>query len=197
MLTWDHNLHYHRVILRAVPEGCASALDIGCGQGAFASKVALRSGSVIGVDRSEEMITRARRENQSPGIEYLTADFMQLDFHPQSFDFISALAVLHHLPLDEAVAKVKDLLRPGGTFAVLGLYKERPAELPLSLMAMYVNRIHVRIKKPDAQMVTAPTSPPEMTLPEIKSATAKLLPGRRIRRHLLWRYSMTWSKPDQ
>jgi hypothetical protein len=29
---WNHNLHYHRVILDAVPAGCRRSLDVGCGE---------------------------------------------------------------------------------------------------------------------------------------------------------------------
>jgi hypothetical protein len=30
---WNHNIHYHPRILRAIPEGAKSALDVGCGEG--------------------------------------------------------------------------------------------------------------------------------------------------------------------
>jgi SAM-dependent methyltransferase len=42
----------------------------------------------------------------------------------------------------------------------------------------------------------APTVwPPDHTYSEIRSIAAKLLPGHRLRRHLLWRYSLIWAKP--
>ena len=31
---WNHNIHYHRLILQAVPPGCQRVLDVGCGEGA-------------------------------------------------------------------------------------------------------------------------------------------------------------------
>ncbi|MGH3885786.1 MAG: hypothetical protein ACRDSZ_04310 [Pseudonocardiaceae bacterium] len=30
---WNHNLHYHSMILNAVADGSARALDVGCGEG--------------------------------------------------------------------------------------------------------------------------------------------------------------------
>jgi hypothetical protein len=30
---WNHNVHYQPVILNAVPPGCDTALDVGCGDG--------------------------------------------------------------------------------------------------------------------------------------------------------------------
>src|ERR1035438_1423379 len=33
---WNHNIHYHDVVLRSVPPRCRRALDVGCGQGLLA-----------------------------------------------------------------------------------------------------------------------------------------------------------------
>ncbi|OSY35896.1 hypothetical protein [Pseudonocardia autotrophica] len=30
---WNHNIHYHRLVLNAVPEGSHTALDVGTGTG--------------------------------------------------------------------------------------------------------------------------------------------------------------------
>ena len=34
-----------------------------------------------------------------------------------------------------------------------------------------------------------------MTWREVRAEAARLLPGVRYRRHLLWRYSLIWQKP--
>jgi len=34
-----------------------------------------------------------------------------------------------------------------------------------------------------------------MTWREVRAEAARLLPGVRYRRHLLWRYSLRWQKP--
>ncbi|MEU0173276.1 methyltransferase domain-containing protein [Streptomyces massasporeus] len=54
-------------MLAAVPDGCRTALDAGCGDGLLARKPAERSASVTGVDRSAEMIERARGHTLVPG----------------------------------------------------------------------------------------------------------------------------------
>jgi hypothetical protein len=36
---WNHNSHYHDLLLAAVPPGCRRALDVGCGLGTFARKL--------------------------------------------------------------------------------------------------------------------------------------------------------------
>jgi hypothetical protein len=37
---WNHNNHYHDLLLKAVPYGCQRALDVGCGLG-FISMIAV------------------------------------------------------------------------------------------------------------------------------------------------------------
>jgi ubiquinone/menaquinone biosynthesis C-methylase UbiE len=39
-LDWDHNGYYHRLLLRQLPRGCDQVLEVGCGAGAFAVKLA-------------------------------------------------------------------------------------------------------------------------------------------------------------
>jgi hypothetical protein len=36
---------------------------------------------------------------------------------------------------------------------------------------------------------------PDMTWAQVRKSAARLLPGARYRRHLLWRYSLVWTKP--
>jgi hypothetical protein len=36
---------------------------------------------------------------------------------------------------------------------------------------------------------------PDMTWAQVRAIASRTLPGVRYRRHLLWRYSLTWDKP--
>ncbi|MEV7467705.1 class I SAM-dependent methyltransferase [Streptomyces kronopolitis] len=77
---WNHNVHYHRLVLGAVPEGCARALDIGCGDGLLARKLARRIPEVTGVDRSPAMIRLAGEAGaRSPNATFVEADFLAAD----------------------------------------------------------------------------------------------------------------------
>lgn len=40
MLAWDHNAYYHQLLLRAVPAGANRVLEIGCGTGDLAARLA-------------------------------------------------------------------------------------------------------------------------------------------------------------
>ena len=49
-MRWNHNTHYHYLVLRAIPPSCRAALDVGCGRGDLAQKMARRCEEVIGID---------------------------------------------------------------------------------------------------------------------------------------------------
>jgi 2-polyprenyl-3-methyl-5-hydroxy-6-metoxy-1,4-benzoquinol methylase len=61
VLDWDHNAYYHRLLLRQMPQHCRRVLDVGCGAGAFAARLAQRSEQVDALDRSAVMIEEAKR----------------------------------------------------------------------------------------------------------------------------------------
>jgi SAM-dependent methyltransferase len=194
-VAWNHNIHYHDVLLAAVPVRCERALDIGCGQGEFARLLTERAARVVGIDRSAEMVARAKELNADiPNADFREADFMEYPLEERSFDFVSALAVIHHVPLEPALEQLRSALRPGGVLAILGLYRVRtPVDLAITAVAVPVNRMyllaHGRAEYPP------PIVPASMSLTEIRRSVRRVLPGARIRRHLLWRYSLIWQRP--
>ena len=48
---WNHNVHYQPVILRGVPADCTRALEVGCGDGLLARRLAERCAEVTAIDR--------------------------------------------------------------------------------------------------------------------------------------------------
>src|SRR5215468_2984872 len=89
---WNHNLHYHRVILEAVPLGCERALDVGCGTGALTRRLKPLVPHVTGIDRDELSIQRALAHPGAAGIGYLQADFLTAPFEPASLDLVTSIA---------------------------------------------------------------------------------------------------------
>ena len=99
-------------------------LDVGCGPGTITIDLAARvaPGSVVGIDRSDEVIAQAGALARSRGVEnvtFATGDVYALDFPDASFDVVHAHQVLQHLrePVD-ALRELRRVLRPGGTLAV-------------------------------------------------------------------------------
>ena len=192
---YDHNGHYHRVLLREAPNGRARALDVGCGEGGFARRLqSLGFVSVVGLDRSPAMVEAAREQTEQSGIEFVAGDFLEFG-DERGFDFISAIAVAHHLPFEPFLEHARHLLRPNGVLAVLGLYATAtPADALVAGVAVPVNTALAMTRRTAA--TDAPVAAASMSLREIRSITARVLPGARIRRRLLWRYSLTWrAKP--
>jgi SAM-dependent methyltransferase len=194
---WNHNVHYQPVILDAVPAGCGPALDVGCGDGLLACRLAERCAEVTGIDRDPLMITLARaREPRARGRQatFIEADFLTYPAKPDSFDFVCANTSLHHMDFAAALTAMARALRPGGRLAVIGLAADKSlGDFLAALPAVPVSRVRRAIC--GWAESGAPIMDPEMSWREVRVAAARLLPGVRYRRLLLWRYSLLWRKP--
>ena len=111
---WNHNIHYHGVVLAAAPPKCARALDVGCGEGTLTRDLCRVADHVTGIDLHAPSIMRAREQNE-PLIEYLHGDFFTHPFQTASFDLVASIATLHHVDLEAGLARLAQLVRPGGT----------------------------------------------------------------------------------
>src|SRR5438874_512344 len=60
------------------PKPSERILDLGCGTGALTAEIATRGAEVLGVDRSEEMITQAKRK--FPELRFEVMDARELRF---------------------------------------------------------------------------------------------------------------------
>jgi SAM-dependent methyltransferase len=121
---WNHNVHYQPVILRAVPAGCGAALEVGCGDGLLASRLAERCAQVTAIDRDARMIALARSRATTAGPGRMTvveADYLAYPVPDARFDFACANTSLHHMDFVAALTAMARALRPGGRLAVIGL----------------------------------------------------------------------------
>jgi SAM-dependent methyltransferase len=194
---WNHNSHYHNYLLRQLPIKVERILDVGCGQGLFASKVANRAQRVDAIDLDRATIEEAVNQYSASNVYYQQADFLEADLPNNTYDAIVAIASVHHMDLLEVLQKMRQLLRPSGKLLILGLYREtsivdylyNAISVPLNLM--YLNWHRQSIEK---AFDIAPTRPPQLSLQQITSVATRLIPGSKIRRHLFWRYSLIWQK---
>jgi len=201
---WNHGSHYHNYLLSHVPKHCRHALDIGCGTGSFSRALAGRCEHVLGIDLSPQMVRIAEEmSKQHSNIEYQVADALEWDFPREQFDCIASIATLHHLPMEVMLRKMTAALRTGGTLHVLDLYEGRgPADMLVSLIAMPANAI-LRLVK--TGRLVQPRDLREaweahgrtdkyLTLAGVRRICAGVLAGEKVKRHLLWRYSIVWKK---
>ena len=202
---WSHNSHYHAYLLRRLPRRIELALEIGCGAGEFSRLLARRARRVTALDLSPEMVRVARECSVAyPNIEYVVADAITWDISPNTFDCVASIATLHHLPLKPMLTRMRDALRPGGTLLVLDLhapdfpgdYLRSALALPASIAMRLLHGLPLR-EPPNVRAAWAEHARRDVYphVGEVKRLCARLLPGARVRKHLLWRYSLTWRKP--
>lgn len=206
---WDRNSHYHAFLLRQLPPRCSESLEVGCGTGSFARSLAGRSGRVLAVDLSPRMVGVAEvRSGGFPNVEYAVADANSWEFPEERFGCVASIATLHHLPLAPTLRRMGNALRPGGTLLVLDLYEAGSIlDLLVGAAGFPASKI-IRLAKTGA--LVGPRQPPGLrrawdehyatdrfpTLAEVRDACVEAgLRGARVRRHLLWRYSLVWRKP--
>ena len=197
---WNHNVAFHRRIVRDAALRGGNALDVGCGDGLLLAHLATVCRCVVGLDPDVQVVARARRRlEQNPQAEVLLDDVMDPDL-PQrigTFETVSCVATLHHLPLEPALARLSELVAPGGRLIVVGLAANGSLwDWVLSALAVLPLRVvgTLRRETPDIGVVTRP---PRQTLAEIRAAASRRLPGARIRRCFYYRYSLIWDCPTE
>ena len=87
------------------------ALELGCGSGNFTQVFAATGAEITAVDISPDLIEIAKRN--VPTAHFVCARFEDLPSE-ENYDAIIGSSVLHHLELDAALAKCRELLKPGG-----------------------------------------------------------------------------------
>jgi SAM-dependent methyltransferase len=104
-------------------------LDAGCGGGRYSCLLARRGARVIGVDLSTAVERAKTACADSPNVDIIQADLLDLPLTEESFDFAFSIGVLHHSPNPRAAfAQVAARVRLGGRLAVWLYRRNTPAQ---------------------------------------------------------------------
>lgn len=136
-------------------------LDIGCGNGAFLSKLAPQLREAVGVDISEKMLEQARKRNRRYShLSFQQLQGPQLPFPDNSFDRVISVLSFRYLDWDPIVKEILRVLKPGGEFLVVDMvaapvkWREYPFFLRSKLKAYWQRIAHRRYFEALKKMVT-------------------------------------------
>lgn len=190
---WNHNIHYHGLLEAAVPPGARRVVDVGSGEGLLAARLSARVPLVVGLDIDGPALQRAVAG--ADGARLVRGDVLAAPLAPGRVDAVVSVAALHHVDEATGLRRMAELLRPGGVLAVVGLAREDlPRDLGWELAALVAGRL-LRSRRGWAEVQAPTVWPPPHTHRQVRRLAEEALPGVRYRRHLLWRYSLVWTKP--
>ena len=128
-MTMGLDRRWRRLAARAVVRPGDDVLDACCGTGDLALAAREAGGKAVGVDFSERMLARARRESDE--IEWVRADALALPFADGAFDAATVGFGIRNLAdLEAGLRELARVLTPGGRLACLEITRPRGALRP-------------------------------------------------------------------
>jgi SAM-dependent methyltransferase len=119
------NLQFHAMrralAIAQIPQG-ARFLDIGCGTGRWLRRYQQRGFRALGLDATLGMLRTAREHGTAAPL--VTGEAQRLPFPDASFDAVSDVTVVQHIPLasqPQALAEMLRVLKPGGHLILVEL----------------------------------------------------------------------------
>src|SRR5215470_12032801 len=144
---WNANIHYDARLAACVPAAAAAVLDAGCGDGFLAARLARRVPLMTAIDIDAAVLGRARARFPDAPVTWCHGDILTHPLEAGSFDAVLSNATLHHLPdARAALRRMGQLVRPGGTLAIVGFTRTGWRDWPWAVTALLVlaaaNRLH-------------------------------------------------------
>jgi SAM-dependent methyltransferase len=173
--------------------------EIGFGTGNLVRRLSHELSDVRGIEPDPVSADAAHNLTRELG-NVVISQSTWAELRNTQYDFITFVAVLHHLPLQETLRTARLLLAPGGRLVIVGVARETARDTPLSLISLLLNpliglALHpTPAARPPAHM-RSPIHAPTETFAEIAVAAKRELPGVTLRRRLFWRYTAVWTAP--
>jgi ubiquinone/menaquinone biosynthesis C-methylase UbiE len=142
----------HRLIVQVVdPPAKARILDLGCGTGQLAARLAQRvpHGSVFGVDPAEEMIRAARRHRRK-NLSFEVGSSNAIPARARAFDIVVSTISFHHWTRPvESLREIARVLRPEGRIFILDFCRDTPLMAALDQVQRWLQPSHFGIASAD------------------------------------------------
>jgi 2-polyprenyl-3-methyl-5-hydroxy-6-metoxy-1,4-benzoquinol methylase len=192
---WNHNAAYHPWLVDIAARHRGHVLDVGCGDGLLAQRLAAVSQSVTAIDPDAQAVERAAAR-LAPH-EHVTVSHESFDVYDpgdRRFELVTFVATLHHMDLRASLRKARDLLTPTGEIAVVGVSANKTVRdwvwavicvPPARLGSWWHN---------ETRDIGVVVRDPKEGLDDIRQAVGDILPGAWIRRGLYYRYRVRWAK---
>jgi len=149
---------WHRMVLAHLrPLDGARMLEIGCGRGGFAAKLAETTAAarVCGVDFSRTAVAMAARHGRAgghPQLAFAVGDILTIPYRDGAFDAVVSCETVEHVADPaRAVRELARVLRPGGMLylttpnylGIMGLYRgyRRLTGRPYTEVGQPINRL--------------------------------------------------------
>lgn len=99
-----------------IPQDVSSLVDIGCGNGVFLNRLIDRNKTleVLGVDRSNEALKHLKCDSK-------IGDIINLPIESNSYDCVSCLQVLEHIPVRDYEKALSELARISKKYIIVGV----------------------------------------------------------------------------
>lgn len=110
-----------RFVDRCLGDSARRILDVGCGTGILLPHLGRdrTPREIVELDSAEAMLLENRKKPEARVAAHVCADARVLPFRSASFDRVICFNTLPHLaPIDEALRRLLDCLRPGGVLSV-------------------------------------------------------------------------------
>jgi demethylmenaquinone methyltransferase/2-methoxy-6-polyprenyl-1,4-benzoquinol methylase len=121
-----HRYWKRRLITLAAPQPGQRLLDVCCGTGDVALRLAAAKADVVGVDFSAPMLERAHMRSRDAGaaVTFVNGDALRLPFAEDQFDVVTVSYGLRNLAaVEEGLREMHRVAKPGGRLLVLDFGK--------------------------------------------------------------------------
>jgi ubiquinone/menaquinone biosynthesis C-methylase UbiE len=116
-------------LVAAPRSGPVRALDLGCGTGNYLVHHARRydaSVAFVGIDRSPDMLARAKAKLEGSSVELCNGSAEALPFEENRFDYVTTHFAFHHFEdKPKALDEIARVLTPGGTLRCVNIVPSR------------------------------------------------------------------------